>query len=107
MPAGSAIENPCGVTEGMPRSRRSQDHEQDRGSCCSKFADFIGNVQAELIPSTPQLPPKAVMQNALVEILLHGTELSRDLHDEFGPVAIFHVPGSPQHVVNCRTFVLV
>jgi len=91
VPADSAVENPCGMSN----------------SCCSNLADFIGNVQADLLPSVPQLPPTAAMQNALVEISLQGMELARDLHQELGAVAMFYVPSGPQHFLYCRAIVLV
>lgn len=109
VPADTASENPCGMNEGMPRSRRSHDHEQGHGSCCSKCDDFIGSVQAELIPymPRPRFPPEKEAQNDLIEFSLHGTELAGLLQNELGAVAIFVAPWSPWHFFSRRTFVLV
>jgi len=118
VPANSAFQNTCGMSEVVPRSGSSQDHEHGRGSCFSKFDDFLGSVPIDLTPSAPPLLPEAAAPSApplpaeaaaqaLAEVQLDSTDLARFPNDDFGALAIFCAPWRPQHVLLRRPFVLV
>lgn len=81
------------MNEGRPSSRSTRDHE-----LISRYSDFIGSVEAHLIPLQPTQPT----QDTLVEILLEGPP-----YDDFGDVAIFPTPWSSWHLFMARPLVLV